>query len=105
MTTAWLAAPAGVSSAEPRLEGGPGYRSGAGEAAVDVDGLPRDVVAGGGREEDGDAGEVGRLAVPAHVRPVGQRGRPDGIGRHLHGQRGGHETWAHRVNAHPGGGP
>ena len=54
--------------------------SGAGEAAVGVDGLAGDVLAGLGGEEDGYAGEVGGLAVSAGVGAGGQGGGPDRVG-------------------------
>src|SRR6185312_2527877 len=65
----------------------PWGRSGGGEAAVHADELAGDVGAGGAGQKDGDALEVGGLAVAADHGTGGQRGRPDRVGGDLAGER------------------
>src|SRR5215470_1050938 len=84
--------------------GGPGG-SGGGEAAVDADELAGDVGAGGAGQEDGDALEVGGLAVAADHGAGGQRGGADRVGGHLGGEGGGDEAGRDCVAAHAAGGP
>src|SRR5207247_11186093 len=60
---------------------------------------------GAAGQEDGDALEVGGLAVAADHGAGGQGGRADRVGRHLGGERGGDEAGRDRVAAHAVGGP
>src|SRR5215470_486628 len=74
--------------------------SGSGEATVHADELAGDVAAGGAGQEDGDALEVGGVAVAADHGAGGEGGRAGRVAGHLAGERGGDEAGCDGVAAH-----
>src|SRR5580704_11684917 len=85
---------------------GPGRRgSGGGEAAVYADELAGEVGAGGAGEEDGDAFEVGGVAVAADHGAGGQGGGAGRVGGDLGGEGSGDEAGGDGIAADAVPGP